>query len=1272
MYTKTYVLCFVLLLAGAGAAIYLITANDEELDSSKPGNAGIADFKPANIRPVLATDIVNDPLLKTDVVKNQVLVTMHDGRSEKALQDILNVVSPGSKIVGRIPTVDMYQVEVDENEKHAIARRLDTHPWIVSATLNIVRRPLKSFNDPFIKDQEKGWGIRRINVESAWDKSTGQNVTVAIVDSGTRVTHEEIAGKTTGAYSYATSSNKIQLKEFYSPKRDANNQLVYELDYVAGHGTHVAGTATGNANNGTGTAGIAPDARIMPIQVLYFVSLKRKYKDLDVGYVSGSSADIVAGITRAIAKGADVINLSLGPSYDPETIKKYVSGNEQTKRKIENETFIPRRTADLKAYKKVLDLAKKQNVILVNAAGNDNIPAEFDAFCYSQRMISVAATKSDDQRAEFSNYGKYTTVSAPGYDIHSAFSKSDNSYKKMPGTSMACPHVAGTVALMKSIYPELTFEQARDILRKTGNTLDTDEKIGPLINAAAALAETERIKGGKEEPPVDEPPLVEKPTPPVQEQPGQPTPEEIVNGPAPWANPQVQNLIDLWLSIATPPLKPVDGRSWFYDEWGRMLNNYTAFAHIPPDHGAMPRHQYVWQFAKEMKSVKHGTLYEFVLGMLRNGSFNPAPVNIPGIPGNKNPGNPGNGNPNPGDADSGTPGSVPPGNKPNPSSFSFSSLKGQWKGKNGQGDVVGLNIFNDKSAWIIRNGNPIEYLPGFNLEKLPAILELSSDSKVRVRMAVERTSKDQIKIATYFNSSEPKFRDNDQRYTYLLDRVDTDPGETNIARYGYNSALATLRSTETVLVGSPDKSRLRGTGFVMPPAYKVVRWRLSRDGNIAWIVIDNRYPAKDTRREPQIWSINTATGKAQRSSLDTSKMSISEICITPDGKSCWAIVDYSLPAAVQPRREVKIFRATNGSAFSLVADTDKGEKIASLGLAQYYDPHAMPSGNSLIFNDGKTIWSASTAGFSKIIEKDQIDVGPFEIKGNASIRGLKVSGNGRKWIGTLAVYQDRKIVNTIVYGDMAGNGRVIASGARPLNSPNISFDGSNVSYFDYETYTAMIGTPGNIRPMNSIGKYHTYDPEFFAHGAKVYAVVGRRGTSTIVAGFFEDVATGNRAFSHSSLLLPPSPASMRISNDGQTMIGARQATELIKTELGNRAILSGHPEIEEIMYRIADGKLHCRFKLKNPEDIRTAGIFYLHENYVASGYAIDSKVNPFHYWARFGNARTNKQHDGYFDTYTPIKDGALEKLKTASFALVLQSKSREFVSNYIVNMDPEN
>src|SRR5581483_1674411 len=113
-------------------------------------------------------------------------------------------------------------------------------------------------------------------------------------------------------------------------------------------------------------------------------------------------------------------------------------------------------------------------------------------YALSKRVISVAATTRQDQRAKFSDYGPFTTVSAPGVDVWSGFAEPDKPYAYLSGTSMACPHATGVVALMKTIDPSLKLADVAAILIKTGRTLNTDQPIGPLINARAALDETKR------------------------------------------------------------------------------------------------------------------------------------------------------------------------------------------------------------------------------------------------------------------------------------------------------------------------------------------------------------------------------------------------------------------------------------------------------------------------------------------------------------------------------------------------------------------------------------------------------------------------------------------------------------------------------------------------------------------------------------------------------------------------------------------------------------
>ncbi len=1246
--------------------------------SSNGPKIRIPDFQPAQLAPFDPQKIEMDKDLKSPVISDQILVTMHAQRTRSNLETILKTVAPNAKIVGAIPAVNMFQVEIAPKLKHSVSKRLDNHPWIASATLNFVRRGLKSFNDPFLSDSVKGWGINRINAPEAWDITTGLKTTIAVVDSGTLTSHEEFDGKVVRPYSYATNSEKIQYKEYYEAQVNGAGQTEYRLDYVAGHGTHVAGTASGNAGNGKGTAGIAPDAYLMPVQVLYFVKTG-EYNGKEVGYVSGDTPQIVAGISRAIAKGADVINLSLGPSYAPKVISDYVNGDAATRKRIEQEIFIPRRESDLKSYKQALDLAKKYNVILVNAAGNDNIPAEFDAFCFSDRMISVAATNSKNERASFSNYGSKTTVSAPGVEIHSSFSSSADAYTEMPGTSMACPHVAGVVALMRSVNSDLTFEEAREILIQTGLKLSTDQPIGPLVNASAAVVEAKKRKQNGQQPPAAEPPLVQDPTVPVEPSPfdptpvpdpvAAPTPAQIVNGPAPWNNQEVQNLIDLWLSLATPTIEPVDGRPWFYDEWARALNNYSAWAVIPPDHGGMSRHQYVWQFAKKLDSTRHGTLYEFVLGMLRTGTFNPAPTQLPSGPQPGMGGNPVVTTPNPTTTTPTNPGPGSSTQPPTTSGYDAENLTGQWIGKNGEGKEMGLTFFDSSSAWSIQEGNPTALRPAFDTSKTPVTLELSGeDGKVRQRFAVEILNNTRIKVSTYFNTSRPRFQENDQRYTYVLDRTSNQPGETDPARYGFNSGNLKLRSSESIIVGSKDKNQIPGEGFVMPEAYRVTKINLSDNGQVAWILIDNVYPATGTQREQQVWHVDVATGKATRSPVSLVESSVNAIRTTPDGQYCWAVVDYSLPAAVQPIREFRVMRATRGQAFRQIADTGDDDSVGRLGLAQDYNSAATTDGRGLFFNDGLTIWHASETGFKKVVvREDVVGASGLKTSGNNGFRDFRVSREGNHWIAMLLLKDDKGSVNTLVSGPTSGGGKVVLSTKNYISKPRLSSDGSVISYFDSSEYETYVGSRGNFQRMTRVGRYHTHSAEFILDGKQCYAVVGSYGSSNQSNGFIENLATGQRQITHGGIMIGPNPGRTEISRDGQTMLSVH-GVGLGKILLDGSASTTGGAAVEEVLFRVVGDKLIARAKVIDPEQVADIRITYMHNGHTPSNAEITWEQNPFASWGGLTRMYPNGQHADYYESSTKITLNGNEILPKAQFLIAVKSKDNQ-VKNYLVNLN---
>jgi hypothetical protein len=185
---------------------------------------------------------------------------------------------------------------------------------------------------------------------------------------------------------------------------------------------------------------------------------------------------ILDGVIYAIYQGADVINISLGTDF--EGLDQYP---ERLQRDLINNHF----KEEERLWNEVSRIAASHNVIIVAAAGNDNILAGVDAMQRPKNIIIVSALDKNNRqlgRAEFSNYGEYSTVSAPGVEIYSCY---ERSYTMMQGTSMASPIVAGAVALMKSLKPDLTAEQAICILQSTGKPVNGD--VGPLIQLDKAL-----------------------------------------------------------------------------------------------------------------------------------------------------------------------------------------------------------------------------------------------------------------------------------------------------------------------------------------------------------------------------------------------------------------------------------------------------------------------------------------------------------------------------------------------------------------------------------------------------------------------------------------------------------------------------------------------------------------------------------------------------------------------------------------------------------------
>lgn len=271
-------------------------------------------------------------------------------------------------------------------------------------------------------------------------------------------------------------------------ENDINDRNYGNNDVMAStpmHGTHCSGIIAGVRNNGKGGDGVADNVRIMML---------RAVPDGDE-----HDKDIALAIRYAVDNGAQVVSMSFGKDFSPQ--KQWVD--------------------DAVKY------AEKKGVLLVHAAGNDskNIDSSdnFPTVNYmdgkrASNWITVGASgdpKNGGLTARFSNYGKKDVdVFAPGVQIYATI-PGGNTYGKLSGTSMACPVVAGTAALLLEYFPTLSAAQLKYVIEKSAQAPDMDvnipgteektklselSKTGGLLNAYEAVKLASTLKGERKTP----------------------------------------------------------------------------------------------------------------------------------------------------------------------------------------------------------------------------------------------------------------------------------------------------------------------------------------------------------------------------------------------------------------------------------------------------------------------------------------------------------------------------------------------------------------------------------------------------------------------------------------------------------------------------------------------------------------------------------------------------------------------------------------------------
>ena len=370
------------------------------------------------------------------------------GQQFGLLMKMLHTTATGAHVIKLSKKMAVADVE-------ALARDLaERDPSVEYAEPDRLLQKMFTPNDPRYNEQwhyfESTGGLR---VNLAWDKATGTGIKVAVIDTGIRP-HADLAGQVVGGYDFITDTAiAADGNGRDSDASDPGDSVVagqcgagQPAQSSSWHGTHVAGTIAAATNNGIGVAGVAYNAKIVPVRVLGKCG---GYTSDIADAIIWSSGGTVIGVP-ANANPARVINMSLG-------------GGGACGATTQN----------------AINTARSRGTVVVVAAGNSNTDASTSNPANCAGVITVAATNRAGGRAFYSNYGAVVDIAAPGGDTGAAgngilstlnagsTTPGADNYAFYQGTSMATPHVAGVVALMLSKNGALTPDEVETRLKSS-------------------------------------------------------------------------------------------------------------------------------------------------------------------------------------------------------------------------------------------------------------------------------------------------------------------------------------------------------------------------------------------------------------------------------------------------------------------------------------------------------------------------------------------------------------------------------------------------------------------------------------------------------------------------------------------------------------------------------------------------------------------------------------------------------------------------------------
>lgn len=337
------------------------------------------------------------------------IMAVHGGRARRIGKSSLNVIDLPSGVSAK-----------------AVLAQLSKHPHLKRVELDRKVRASYVPNDPYYGSE---YHLTKIGTPSAWNSTQGAGVTIAILDTGVDGSHPDLGPNMVPGYNFVD-----------------NNTNTAD---VCGHGTAVAGSAAALSDNAMGVAGVAGQAKIMPIRIGVL--------DAATGNCTAFLSTIVSGITYAADRGARIVNVSFGPLAGSPSVQN------------------------------AAQYLKSKGGLLFVSAGNSGVDA---AIAPTSSMIVVSATDSGDSRTSWSNFGSFVSLAAPGAGIWTT--TKGNIYQQWNGTSFSSPVAAGVGALVMAANPSLDNQSVENLLYSTAVDLGAvgrDPHFGyGRVNAAAAVA----------------------------------------------------------------------------------------------------------------------------------------------------------------------------------------------------------------------------------------------------------------------------------------------------------------------------------------------------------------------------------------------------------------------------------------------------------------------------------------------------------------------------------------------------------------------------------------------------------------------------------------------------------------------------------------------------------------------------------------------------------------------------------------------------------------